>query len=329
MNVEELAEILEGRGIEFRLVGSSINLLYCPACESNEYKVYLYDVNSAVLGKCFKASCSEGYSSFKYLLRYGLSLEDVRAIHGEDALTSLKMLDPQYFADLANTAHPSKAVKVKVAPDLDISNFMKISQWEDHPAALYAKSRGAVPTFYDRIWINPGYQSVVFLLIENSILTGYQQRFINARSNKDKTRNSTGFSKTETILQFPHDTGDILICEGPFTALSAWHYGYYGICTFGASISEYQLKRIAELAKIHNRNIGVAFDRDEAGEKGFKIIKSYFKRQNKEIFRVVTDENHNDLNDAWKAGAKVSKKDDEEISEDALPEVNFWGVTNE
>lgn len=324
MDIEAFIDILDTHGIEYKTVGSSVCLKYCPACESDSYKVYLREVDDNLLGKCFKVSCAQGYSSFSYLLKMDLSYQEVLSLHGQDALTSFQMLNPVFFQEMMEGKIIKKEEKTNKIDNIDISKFMKISDWPDNPVSLYAKNRGACEEFYDRIYINPTDYAVVFLIKEDDKVLGYQQRFIKSSSNKDKTRNSEGFSKAGNLLLFPHETGDILICEGPFTALSAYHFGYYGICTFGASISEHQLKRISEISDFTGKDIGVSFDNDEAGSKGLKIIKNYFKKQNKNIFSIEFDNKYNDLNDVYMDGAKVFKKDTEEIIESWLPEIKIW-----
>jgi DNA primase len=137
-----------------------------------------------------------------------------------------------------------------------------------------------------------------------------------------KVKSAKGFKKTQHILEFP-GAGDIMVCEGPFTGLSAWHFGFHAVVTFGSGVSEQQLALIAALARKTGKRVGVAFDEDKAGRKGYRTVKLGMYHEKIPTFRI-RPETGNDLNDSWKAGKGIRRiadsKEDITIPELELPE---------
>lgn len=239
---------------------------------------------------------------------------DVMAVHGRDPTSALRGLTPDVdkLLEMAAEAADKPTLRLgNVVEESILAKFFKISDWSDHPAAQYAVRRGVPPEFYDRVLIDPETNAVVFVVEEPHGVVGYQKRFVNPISPDFKTKSSPGFEKTKHLLHFPREGAKILVCEGPFTALAAWHFGYYAICTFGSGVSEEQVKLIAELSDRLLQPVGVAFDLDAAGYKGFTAIRSGMFWKDQDIFKVEVDApdlpEGFDLNDAWEKGMKIKE----------------------
>jgi DNA primase len=146
-------------------------------------------------------------------------------------------------------------------------------------------------------------QAVVFI-VKNSKgeVIGAQRRFVNSDFGS-KTKTSHGFEKSKHIMVYNRNA-NIAICEGPFTALSAWHYGYCAVCTFGSGITAEQLDLINSLSDELESNVFVAEDNDAAGKKYSDSICSYFYWKNKPI-GILKSNTGNDLNDCWKEKGKL------------------------
>jgi len=323
MNLEEFKGILDRYGIGYRESGVSLVLETCPACGSRTFRVRLrvhgLKPGEGFFGRCQKGSCEEGYSSFKYLLKIGVPHEEVAAIHGQDPSASLKQLDP-VREDFVEAFLP-ETVKDVVEKDLDISKFFKIPDWLDHPVAKYAIKRGVQPEHYNTVRIDHENYSVVFICWSGETVLGFQKRFISATNQKDKTRSSLGFQRSEHILEFSRDGADIAVCEGPFTALSAWHFDYHGVCTFGSNISDKQVELILQLANKKGTDVGVAFEDDAAGRKCFDKLRKTLYWENKKVYKIVSD-TKGDLNDVWQKGGKVWRDYDAEWGGPAIPDIS-------
>lgn len=314
--LEDFELALDEIGVKHRRSGVSLVAQDCPACGSNEFKVHFRaeEDKEVLFGRCYAGRCQENYSSFKYLLLSDLEYDEVCRIHGRDPVRALGGLSPDVDELLGmvskEPARPSLPDPTQESEICDISSFFKLADWPEHPASQYAISRGARPE-HESVMIDPETNAVVFIVRDDRKLAGYQKRFVNPVSPHLKTKSSFGFEKTKNILQFPRDGAKILICEGPFTAIAAWHFGYHAICTFGSAVSEEQIKIVVELAEKLKQPVGVAFDLDEAGRKGFARVRSGLFWKDKEIFMVkVTGDDLKvgyDLSDAFRDGRKVEE----------------------
>jgi hypothetical protein len=192
--------------------------------------------------------------------------------------------------------------------------FCPVGQFPEHPAAKYAIKRGWTPDQTQNILLDYMGSSVVFVVRDGGRVVGFQKRFLNPRDPSLKTLSSRGFQKRKYVLEYPNK-GDICVCEGPFTALAAWHYGYHGICTFGSNVGEEQIEKIAKLAQEGRRKVAVAFDLDDSGYKGYRRVSLSLLWRDIETYRV-RPERGNDLNDSWMAGSGIVRlpEDNEDVS---------------
>jgi len=324
MELDDFIEFLEEEGIECYTAGKSLVIKSCPACGSEKFKVHLKiqrdDESKPFFGKCFK--CDEGYSSIKYLLDAGVDSSAVFRIHGHDAEDALKKVASGEILKSGKKQGDSAPAEISV----DTSSFRSFSVYPDHEATKYAERRGVdLIVHSDIVKIEPFANAVVFLCRDGENIVGYQKRFLYPEDPKFKTKSFKGFEKNKYVLEFPREGADILICEGPFTAVAAWRFGYYGICTWGAMVSNEQLEKIEQLAKKLNLSVGVAFDRDEAGQVGMDKIKRYFYWKGRKTFSVhPRDKSLNDLNDAYTSGKEIDKIEDERPFEAAIPTLAGW-----
>lgn len=333
MNQEDFTGALEDLGIRWREAGQSLVLQSCPACGSEHFKVHLRIErerdSEPFMGRCYAGRCQENYSSFKYLLMSGMDYLEVARIHGRDPMAALGGLSPDVDELIGLVSKEERVPEVReYVPEVDISGFFRLGDWLEHPAAVYALRRGARPE-HECVMIDPAANAVVFVVRDGGKAVGYQKRFVQPISPKLKTKSSDGFDKTGNLLHFPLDGAKIVVCEGPFTAIAAWHFGYYALCTFGSSVSEEQIKKIVELADRLKQPVGVAFDLDDAGRKGLARIRSGMFWQDMGCFKVVVDApdlpEGFDLSNAFEKGMKT-KEVDEPWAGPALPDLPSWAL---
>jgi hypothetical protein len=283
------------------------------------------DASQPFFGRCYAGQCQTNYSSIKYLLAAGMDYIDVAAVHGRDPDSSLRGLtvNVDELLEMAKDGK-SEVELVPVPEDPALAKFFRINDWIDHPAAVYAIKRGVPRELYDRVLIDPEQNAVVFVVKKDDVVVGYQRRFVNPVAPHLKTKSSLGFKKTQHLLHFPKENAKIVVCEGPFTAIAAWQYGYYAVCTFGSGVSAEQVRQIAELSEKIKQPVGVAFDLDAAGKKGFDAIRSGMFWMDRGIFKVEVDAQNLpagfDLGDAFEKGMKV-KETESSWSGPAIPDI--------
>jgi len=325
MLVDDFVNFLDHNDIGYTTNDQSIIFSEAPCCGGIN-KIYLFkndsDPGQPFFGKCMK--CDQPWNSFTYLSELGHELKELDILHGSTDLKDMELgVATSMEFDLLKSG-PKKAEEIV---DFDLGFFVPLAEKPNHPASKYAISRGWTTQQSDSILVDLFTNSVVFVVrdLENGKVMGYQRRFLVPPRPEMKVKSAKGFKKTQHIMEFP-GSGDILVCEGPFTALSAWHYGYHAVCTFGAGVSERQIALIIALARKTGKKVGVAFDLDKAGRKGYRVVRLGMYWEKIPTYQV-RPETGNDLNDSWKAKKGLvilpSMKDDITVPELELPEEGF------
>lgn len=322
MNLDDFKSALDDQGIKYRESGVSLAVQECPACGSTNFKVLfrVYGVNESdpFFGRCQRGRCEEGYSSIKYLTMMGMERADVLRAHGLDAQKNFESLIPNIIEE-----KPKEKKQEYIIVEPDVKKFIKISAWPDHPASKYAINRGVKECWFNDIMIDPVSNAVVFLVKDGDKVIGYQKRFVNPPSKNFKTQTSVGFTRSNHVLRFERK-GNIVVCEGPFTALSAWEFGFDGICTLGSGMSEKQMDIIAEIAEKEGKSIGFACENDTAGRKSLNKFRNYMIWKKIKVFKVLP-ECGKDLNDSYTAGRGFIIDNSDNWSH-GIPEINLFGV---
>jgi hypothetical protein len=315
MLLEDFTNALDELGIAHKESGQSLKIQNCPCCGGNNFKVHIRlerpSEDDVFFGRCYSGSCGENFSSFKYLLEAGMEYQDVMHVHGKDphkALMELANVDNLLELASKNANAPKKMVNLSDL-EVEVSKFFKISDWIDHPASIYAISRGVKPAHYDNVLIDVDANAVVFLIRENGNVVGYQKRFVRPATPSFKTQTYKNFEKTKHIMEFPNIGKKILVCEGPFTAIAGWSYGYHSVCTLGSGVSQAQIDLIVEMSKRLNVGVVVAFDNDEAGQKGYEIIRNGLFWKDRTCSRVEMSGMPKgfDLADAWAKSMEINE----------------------
>ncbi|MEM4379211.1 MAG: hypothetical protein QXL01_00800 [Thermoplasmatales archaeon] len=312
MDLTRFENFLANHGVPFRYSGQSIVFKECPECGSQKWKVHLYrerkDESIPFMGKCFAGKCGQTFSSISYLIKIGINKDDVYGIHGKSAEANIKSLLPEFKI----TPTDNQIAKSEITVNVDVSSFFKFEDWDDHPVVKYASKRGLPRALWHKVMINHDSNSVVFLCHDQGKVVGYQERFIYPFNPNMKTKTSLGFKISEFIEEYENPGKKIVVCEGPFTAASAWVLGYHAICTFGSSMSRIQLSKIAKIAQKLGQPVGFALEKkreghafvpDPANQKAFERLSKYLFWQGLQVFKLEPDEK--DLNDALTKNKKV------------------------
>lgn len=303
---QDFSDFLHSNDIPHRISGKSISVKDCPSCGGQKYKllfnIALHREGEPMIGRCMSGSCGEIYTSIRYLQEQGIERSKIEALHGYNTDAMLRSV-----FEVAEAIPTSKVIdQCNIAPIIDISQFIPLSAMPNHFISQYAIGRGYVDLFEDKVKMNLPNGSVSFIIHnEHGEPVGYQERFL-SKNAMPKCKTSTGFQK-DFLLAFPQSNADILVCEGPFTALSGWHYGYYSVCTFGSQFTQKQFETIIQLSQKLKRKICFARDCDEAGRKTAKLFKTKLNFYGLDCKIVEPDmvEDGEDLNDAWKKNKGV------------------------
>ena len=315
-SVDIFTAFLTANGFEFKDNGKSVILRVCPECGNSAWKVGfsqdLPESGDRVLGKCFK--CDTGFSSVSYLLASEIDKAEVFDLHGIRKTADEK-------ADLTlgklETLGVQKSLVAAQETVFSLDEFTPMGDCLGSYHSKYAISRGVPPALYKDVMVDFKGGSVVFPVIENGKVAGYQKRLLFPGDPSRKAHTPSGFRKAEHILEYPCG-GDILVVEGPFTAISGYVFGFHSICTFGAGVSGKQLDMIEKIALATGKRIAVGYDLDHAGLVGLYRIKNTMERRGIEVYRIMPEAG-NDLNDAWAAGKGYKIESIEESVDTTVP----------
>jgi len=319
MLFSHFAEFCDDNDVEYIDSGRILKLQECPDCGSQGFKVWMYDDSPEEHSDIFWAKCHKcgtRFNSYTYLVEIGHDIDDVNSLHKHNFAIKT---NEDGFSEIDLTAKEPKKKEEYVPNVYDVSGFFNIRDWMEHPAAKYAIKRGVRPEHYDIVRLDININAVVFICKENEQVVGYQSRLLRPWDPKMKSISVEGWSKTKHIMEFPAD-GDIAVVEGPFTGVSAWHYGYHGVCTFGAGVSYRQIEMIGEIASRLNKRVAVAYDLDTAGNNGYRKICNQMEKMGIEVYKIKP-EHGNDLNDSWQAGKGVEIDNIE--MDTSIPEVRL------
>jgi len=305
--LEDFQYTLDELGIAWRLSGKSLVIRDCPSCGNQSFKV-LFNLDAhqegdeQFFGRCVKGSCGERYSSIKFMIMSGMSRQEALAAHNTDPT---KMIHQSFQAE---PEKPVNNIIPEVKSIVDVSQFCNIEDLPDHYVSKYAIRRGYTEKYKNKIKIDLLDNSVVFLVFDDDICIEYQKRFVSPTADP-KTKMSPGF-KREVPLVFVGGPG-IVVCEGPFTALSAARYGFTGVCTFGSDISKAYMESIIHLAHKRQEPVYYALEsEDAASSKGLAKFRSKMAWAQQE-FSIIKPESGKDLNDSWQSGLSYFiEKDD-------------------
>lgn len=100
----------------------------------------------------------------------------------------------------------------------------------------------------------------------NGKLVGWQARHILGSNHKDKYRNSPDFPRDQILYNKPEGRKAIVV-ESPMSVLRHYHHQPTMAATFGAKVTEYQLRLLHEYDDVY-----VWFDNDDAGWNATTVV---------------------------------------------------------
>jgi 5S rRNA maturation endonuclease (ribonuclease M5) len=256
----------------YKLSSSNDEMIVPSLFVADDYKRHMSVNLNTGLWQCFK---SGNKGNFIQLYAY---LEGITYNKAESAILFKELLDGKVFSS------PEPQPKKKTNPDreknlglvpvtlesYDSENSLVQKAW----TFLYERKLfnldddGFQPTYY----VATG-SRVNTLMYRNRLIIPFENNsgifYFQARALGDeapKYLNATGdWPKSSSVL-YPFDTEEdhVVVCEGPFDAISLQLQGVNATCTLGCSISDLQVEEL----KSFEGKIIVGYDNDAAGRKG-------------------------------------------------------------
>ena len=143
-----------------------------------------------------------------------------------------------------------------------------------HP---YMTKRKLSPEVIEKFQIkyDPELQAIVFPVRDvKGRLKFLTKRSINSKMFYiDKSANKKDIYLLNEIVK--NNISEVIVCESQINALTCWSYGYPAIALFGAGTTKEQ---IDELNKTGIKHYILAYDPDQAGDKGKARFKKYIRK---------------------------------------------------
>lgn len=325
---EFLTKVLYQFGVEFRSNKRSFILKYCPSCGRNKNSVWMFrpDSGTRTGGCCWV--CGTKFSTYSYLVECGNDPKEVRESLGigrqSPDLRPESWNLPDFNVEENASVTEDQAVFERAVPE----HFHKVWDWPQHPAGKYARSRGVIGALSQGIYIDPMANAVAFPIYCHGKMVGFQRRFVSPTSNL-KVKTDGDIPKARSFITIGTIEQPICVVEGPFDAVAACWFGYYGVCTMGASISKTQAQEIAMMAfnqNPENPMVYIGLDADEPGEVGSRGLARLLDAYGVGFKRISPESGFKDLGEALEKGGGLDLLSQEEfLNIDGLVrEVKDW-----
>jgi hypothetical protein len=237
---DRIKEIIAECGVSFVEKPRTIYTT-CPLCGRSD-KFSILKENGACI--CYRASCEFGRRWFVDWIMLTANVDRVTAklmLYNNN--TSSKGLYIQF--DEKNNQKQDE-LKPITFPDL---SMVSIDSPEAIDGANYLKSRGIpveIAVHYS-IYYSPLLRRVIFPVIMDGKVYGYQARHIDNVDSAQKVRNNEGFRRDSLVMFYDRIelNGHVIITEGPIDALK-FHFVGGNICTMGKVVTDKQIDLILE-----------------------------------------------------------------------------------
>lgn len=311
-----LEQILTDEGIEFKTNRRSVILKNCPDCGRSSHSVWMFrpeEGTNRTGGSCWK--CGARFSTYTYFVKSGYEPEEARKILGIGKHSPDLDPDAWVIPDFSITRDEAKDLTNPIIEKSIPDHFHKIRDWPFHPAGKYAKKRGVIGELANELYIDPLSNAVAFPVTSGDVHVGFQRRYVNPTTDM-RVKTDSGIPKARSFIKIGSPTQQICVVEGPFDAVAAAWFGYYGICTMGAAVTKAQAQEIAMMAIQQNPDnpiVYIGFDKDDAGEVGARSLARYLDAYGINFFKIKPEGEFKDFNDALILGSGLNWETQEEF----------------
>lgn len=215
-------------------------ILKCPTC--NKPNLYFdKDVGNFI---CFSGSCGEKGGGIKLLSK----IKNIPYNQAKDLVLNEKEHHKEPGIKIGFTEEVKVEDKVEL---VEVNHFYDIDSEESKEGRLYLLKRGIplkVAKKYS-IKYSPVYRRVIFPLVQNGELAGYQARAIDDVDKSARMRNNPGFKKGGFLMFYdlvPMECEHLIVAEGPVDALKFDLVGG-NVASLGKDLSRNQLLMINDL----------------------------------------------------------------------------------
>lgn len=247
---EKIEKFFEKHGVEPRKINSRSYIFNCPACGGDE-KLYIEKATGRSI--CFKHKTPECPTSKTGIVKTLHLLSEVPiGIVAQEMSNKIitNMEEVLSFED--EVKQYEKEQEEKELPPITIKELpfdVKPINWPESKEGLdYLYGRGLHLDLMLKLHImySPKWRRVIFPVIMNGVLYGWQGRSID-KNNKLRMYNFPGEWKSKTLMFFDNikNKDFAILAEGAISALKFYHCESF-VATMGKVVSESQLKLLLD-----------------------------------------------------------------------------------
>jgi len=107
------------------------------------------------------------------------------------------------------------------------------------------------------------------------------------------------------VMERDNDDATVLVTEGPSDALTAYAAGFSAVAVRGAALARNEALMLQLVAGLRGRQVVVCGDDDRAGREFSSIISKGLHAAGIDSFELIMPDEHNDLNDWFKAAGSL------------------------
>jgi 5S rRNA maturation endonuclease (ribonuclease M5) len=286
-------------GIDYKTTRRSIIIKECPSC-GKQWKLWMLRPDpikhgGRTGGQCWR--CGEKFSSYSLLVACGVEERRARKILGIGARSPDLSPESWQIEDFGSAQEIIKTEQIFEEVKIPI-HLVKIADWDTHPASKYAARRGLIKPLSESCFINPLHNAVSFPILYEDKLAGFQHRYVAPSDPNFRMKTDPGVPRGSSFIFFGNEEDPPCIVEGPFDAVAAAWFGFYGVATMGKEITRAQAQEIASMTtRSKERMVYIALDSDEAGEQGASSLARYLDTFGVPFKRLLTGSDAKDLNE--------------------------------
>lgn len=299
--ITQVLELFDERGIVYDEKRKSV-VIDCPSC-GKEKHCWVRKENLQTI--CFKCGTSWSWKRMVAAVLGITQSEAVNLVYGKNTGDFLGQMEALEIDKDSHKPNP-----FSLSPDLNQAQSLQSEENELKPIFLtpdfisvdgvsraekYLAERGIVDTRIKSLY-DLRYQAlvdaIIFPVYRDGSLYGWQGRSIPPlKEGRLRLVNSTGFNKSRFLLNYDRaKTQDrLVLVEGPFDCMHVDVPGFGAVCSFGKTVSPYQIRMILESSA---KEVYIGLDKDAADEV-YDLAEALSPA--KRVFRIVPPDNRKDF----------------------------------
>lgn len=183
---------------------------------------------------------------------------DVLGVSFEEARQHIRSEDISVDAVVRKARKKRVRRVLSIVSEADPAEYLSYDEVPEEMAA----SRGLTTETCRRFGIRSRGDVWILPIHQDGVMVGWQEK-----GPKGVFNRPTGVQKSKTLFGYADDIGDsVVVVESPLDAALCSQYGHAAVATFGASVSDYQIRILCRHYPI------LAFDNDAAGNKATESV---------------------------------------------------------